>query len=100
MCALDLLSISGLCNYFGRAKQIDDVTISPLLLRKGNTRLALYGLGNIRDERLYRTFVRRKVKVLRPCEDTDEWFNLMVIHQNRLVFLRLFLLFLLLIVNE
>ncbi|KAI9594350.1 Mre11 DNA-binding presumed domain-containing protein [Syncephalis fuscata] len=67
LCALDLLSVSGLCNYFGRARQIDDISISPLLLRKGTTRLALYGL----------------VRVLRPREDTDEWFNLMVIHQNR-----------------
>ncbi|RKP22236.1 Metallo-dependent phosphatase-like protein [Syncephalis pseudoplumigaleata] len=85
LCALDLLAVSGLCNYFGRAKQIDDIAISPLLMRKGSTRLALYGLGNIRDERLYRTFVRRKVKVLRPREETDAWFNLMVIHQNRFV---------------
>ncbi|RKP05540.1 Mre11 DNA-binding presumed domain-containing protein [Thamnocephalis sphaerospora] len=83
LCALDMLSVCGLCNYFGRAKRVDDITISPLLMRKGATRLALFGLGNVRDERLHRTFIKRKVKVLRPSEDAAEWFNLMVIHQNR-----------------
>ena len=30
--------------------------LSPVLLRKGCTNLALYGLGNLRDERLCRLF--------------------------------------------
>ena len=32
------------------------VRIAPVLLAKGSTRLALYGLGNLRDERLGRLF--------------------------------------------
>lgn len=32
------------------------ITLSPVLLEKGSTRLALYGLGNVRDERLGRLF--------------------------------------------
>lgn len=36
--------------------QIGRVSLSPVLLRKGATRIALYGLGNIRDERLGRLF--------------------------------------------
>ncbi|KAK9752639.1 meiotic recombination [Basidiobolus ranarum] len=83
LAALDLLSVSGLVNYFGRAKEVDEITISPILLRKGNSRLALYGLGNIRDERLHRTFIQKKVKILRPRKSSDVWFNLMVLHQNR-----------------
>ena len=35
---------------------IGKVRIVPVLLQKGYTRLALYGLGNIRDERLARMF--------------------------------------------
>jgi len=30
--------------------------IEPVLLKKGTTKLALYGLGNVRDERLARAF--------------------------------------------
>ena len=35
---------------------IGKVRLHPVLLDKGGTRLALYGLGNIRDERLARMF--------------------------------------------
>jgi double-strand break repair protein MRE11 len=38
------------------------VSISPVLLRKGATRVALYGLGHIRDERLGRMFQTRQVE--------------------------------------
>ncbi|KAL7746139.1 meiotic recombination [Sorochytrium milnesiophthora] len=81
--ALDLVSITGLVNYFGKCKEVDDISVSPVLLRKGTTQLALYGLGNVRDERLHRTFLKGNVKMLRPREDPDAWFNLMVFHQNR-----------------
>lgn len=47
LCALDLLSVSGLVNYFGKQNEVDDITVSPILLQKGSTRLALYGLGSI-----------------------------------------------------
>lgn len=39
--ALDLLSASNLINYFGRANDIRDIEIAPLLMRKGATKLAL-----------------------------------------------------------
>jgi double-strand break repair protein MRE11 len=52
-------------------------------MQKGTTKLALYGLGSVRDERLHRTFLNKKVKMLRPKEDADSWFNCFVLHQNR-----------------
>jgi hypothetical protein len=33
--------------------RIDEIKIKPLLLSKGTAKVALYGLGNIRDERLH-----------------------------------------------
>ena len=30
--------------------------LAPVLLQKGDTKVALYGLGNLRDERLARLF--------------------------------------------
>ena len=84
--AMDLLSVGGFLNYFGRQKEVDDIQVSPIILRKGTTNLALYGIGNIRDERLYRTFTSKKVSMLRPVEATsnpEHWFNLMLFHQNR-----------------
>uniref|UniRef100_A0A8C4FCB4 Double-strand break repair protein n=1 Tax=Dicentrarchus labrax TaxID=13489 RepID=A0A8C4FCB4_DICLA len=83
LCALDLLGASGLINHFGHSNSVERIEISPILMQKGNTKLALYGLGSIPDERLYRMFVNKQVTMLRPKEDPDEWFNLFAIHQNR-----------------
>ncbi|CAL8361853.1 unnamed protein product [Merluccius merluccius] len=83
LCALDLLSTCGLVNHFGRTQSVENIEISPVLMQKGNTKLALYGLGSIPDERLYRMFVHKQVTMLRPKEDQDQWFNLFTIHQNR-----------------
>ncbi|KAJ1643863.1 meiotic recombination, partial [Coemansia asiatica] len=81
--AMDMLAVSGLVNYFGKQTEVENIRVSPVLLRKGDTRLALYGLGNIRDERLHRTIARKHMTMCQPSEDTDRWFNLMVLHQNR-----------------
>ncbi|KAM7448086.1 Double-strand break repair protein mre11a [Porites harrisoni] len=83
LCALDLLSVCGFVNYFGRAASIDDITVSPILIQKERVKLALYGLGSIRDERLHRTFLNGNVKMLRPKENPDSWCNVFVLHQNR-----------------
>lgn len=84
--ALDILSGANLINYFGKATDIKDIEIAPILIRKGDTKIALYGLGNIRDERLYQTWKKEKnVKWLRPEQKQDEWFNMFVLHQNRVV---------------
>jgi double-strand break repair protein MRE11 len=83
--ALDILSGANLINYFGKTNDIKDIEIAPILLRKGKTKVAMYGLGNIRDERLFQTWKKeKKVKWLRPEQHSDEWFNLFVLHQNRI----------------
>nr|WJN24891.1 double-stranded break repair protein [Tranzscheliella williamsii] len=102
--ALDLLSVSGLINYFGKIElPSDDATaaaastrtanggafqekgirIKPVLLQKGETRLALYGMGNIKDERMHFELRANRVRMYRPEEDPDSWFNILCVHQNR-----------------
>ena len=81
-CSLDLLQVSGLLNYFGRVPQSDKLEIKPVLLQKGQTKLALYGMSNIRDERLFRTFRDGNVKFYKPGVQQTDWFNLMAVHQN------------------
>ena len=65
--AVDLLAISNLVNYFGRQDEVDNVRVSPVLLQKGDTRVALYGMGSMRDERLNRMWQGKKVCVLYAC---------------------------------
>ncbi|PKS05602.1 hypothetical protein jhhlp_008120 [Lomentospora prolificans] len=81
-CSLDLLQVAGLVNYFGRIPEADNIEARPILLQKGQTRLAMYGLGNVRDERMFRTFRDHKVKWFRPNVETADWFNLLTVHQN------------------
>jgi len=54
---MDLLHATGLVNYFGKCLSLEVVELNPLMMQKGQTRLALYGLGAMRDERLHRYVV-------------------------------------------
>jgi double-strand break repair protein MRE11 len=85
------------------------VEVAPLLLQKGKTKVALYGLGSIREERLNRLWNKDMVEFLRTDEDDDDadeeqeddddeddddgdddakkkkdkFFHMFVLHQNR-----------------
>lgn len=80
--ALDLLQCAGLLNYYGRTPESDNIHVRPVLLQKGRTKLALYGLSNVRDERLHRTFRDHKVKFYQPRTQRADWFNILSVHQN------------------
>ncbi|KAK9089480.1 hypothetical protein Scep_028562 [Stephania cephalantha] len=81
--AIDILSSCNLVNYFGKMILGGSGPES-----QGSTAVALYGLGNIRDERLNRMFqTPHAVQWMRPeaqdsCQVSD-WFNILVLHQNR-----------------
>ncbi|CAG9092137.1 unnamed protein product [Plutella xylostella] len=79
--SLDILSSMGLVNYFGRWSDYTQVSVAPVLLRKGATSLALYGLSHLKDQRLSRLFKEGKVEMQRP--PGEDWFNMLVLHQNR-----------------
>lgn len=104
--AVDLLSVTGLINYFGKVELpssdstaqrqasqapsrggLSDVgiRIRPILLQKGSTKVALYGMGNIKDERMHFELRNNRVRMYRPKEDPNDWFNILTIHQNRCV---------------
>ncbi|XP_057540204.1 double-strand break repair protein MRE11 isoform X2 [Amaranthus tricolor] len=91
--AVDILSACNLVNYFGKmnlgGSGVGQITIYPILIKKGSTSVALYGLGNIRDERLNRMF-QTPHAIQWMCPDAQEgcqvsdWFNILVLHQNRI----------------
>jgi double-strand break repair protein MRE11 len=85
LAALDLLAVSNLINYYGKSERVEDIEIHPVLINKNGTKLALYGLGAIRDERLSRMWRNKKVRFIRPrdIEGETAWFNILVLHQNR-----------------
>lgn len=81
--SMDLLSSMGLINYFGKWRDLSEVEISPIVLQKKETKVALYGLSHIHDARLARLFQDHKIKVCKPDIKDEEIFSLMVLHQNR-----------------
>lgn len=91
---LDLLHQSLLVNYFGRQDKLDHINIHPIVVQKGSTVVNIYGLGSIRDERLYRSFQAGQVRFIEnnqlPInlgdnnESMNRPFNLAIIHQNRI----------------
>lgn len=80
--SLDLLSTSGLINYFGNWENATKICIEPIMLKKNETKLAIYGLSYIHDNRLSRLFDDGHVKISQP-PDESSWFNIFVVHQNR-----------------
>lgn len=78
---LDVLAATGLVNYFGQVPLQDKLLISPLVFKKGTTKLSLYGINNLRDERLQRIMRSGNVTFQKPA-NSDEFFNLLCIHQN------------------
>lgn len=79
--SMDILSATGLINYFGKWTDLSRITVSPIVLKKRNTYVALYGLSYINDQRLSRLYRDEKVELLRP-KNMDP-FNIFVLHQNR-----------------
>lgn len=80
--SLDVLSETGLVNYFGKWTNLEKVEIPPLILKKGNTYISLYGLSYINDKRLARLMRDGNFKMLRATE-IPESFDMFVLHQNR-----------------
>ncbi|KAH7101215.1 DNA repair exonuclease [Auriculariales sp. MPI-PUGE-AT-0066] len=91
LCALDVLSVAGLINYMGKIEistfkdEGDDaagIAVRPVLLRKGNTYLGLYGIGNVKDQRMNIELSKGRVRMFMP-RNKEDWFNLLIVHQNR-----------------
>lgn len=78
---LDVMSATGLVNYFGQVPEQDRLQVTPLVMQKGSTKLALYGINNVRDERLQRIMRSGNVTFKTPPNSSD-FFNLLCIHQN------------------
>lgn len=60
------------------------IAVRPVLLRKGKTQLGLYGIGNVKDQRMHFELRSNRVRMFMP-KDKDNWFNMLLVHQNRSV---------------
>lgn len=57
--------------------------MKPILFHKKGTKIALYGLGHIKDVRLHYLLQNNKIKFSPPEENPHSYFHILVLHQNR-----------------
>ena len=76
------LSDTRLVNYFGRIDSGDPV-LKPVLLAKGDTLLALYGMGHVRDEYLCRMLDDNEVRMEVLDHKDQPIVSVLALHQNR-----------------
>jgi len=69
--SLDQACINHYLNYFGKVKNVEKIEVTPVLFERGQTRIALYGIGHIKDERLNLAFEQKAIKFKRPLQNTD-----------------------------
>ncbi|KAG9508578.1 Double-strand break repair protein MRE11 [Fragariocoptes setiger] len=80
LCACQALASNGSLNYFGCfPRKNQEITISPLVLKKGEIKVAIYGLGFLPDALLKRKWERNQVHFATPPENS---FTVLVLHQN------------------
>lgn len=80
---IDIFEKSKMVTYFGKQMNADQIVVKPLLFLKGKVKLAVYGIGYIKDVKLHHAFTHNKVKFERPENNPEEFVNILVIHQNR-----------------
>lgn len=85
--AMDQISVNSYVNYFGKVPQIEVHHVEPIIFVKGETKIALYGIGHIPDTRFNILLERKLIEWGRPCFDDgqidESFYNILVIHQNR-----------------
>lgn len=55
--------------------------MEPVLLQKGDTKIALYGIGSQKDERFH--FMMKSGLVYFKQPESEDFFNILILHQNR-----------------
>ncbi|KAL6122591.1 hypothetical protein NUSPORA_00359 [Nucleospora cyclopteri] len=77
---MDVLHSTGLLYYFGKTNRIDQINIKPILIEKESAKVAVYGLGHIKDRRLYRIIMQNRIH-FEPV--SNDYYKILVVHQNR-----------------
>lgn len=70
---LYVIHSGGFINDSERVSDVDNIELK-LILIKGNVKIALYGLGYIKDRRLYKTFLKGNVKYSKHLG--EGWYNI------------------------
>ena len=64
--------------------QSTGIAVTPVVLRRGRSRLGLYGIENVKDARMHFELRSNRVRMY-VRKDKQDWFNILLLHQNRYV---------------
>jgi double-strand break repair protein MRE11 len=61
--------------------------VVPFLVKKGSVKLAIYGIGHMKEERLNLALENQTIVFDRPLDEYEQadesYFNILVLHQNK-----------------
>ena len=81
---MDILTNAGLINDIGKITSFDKFAIKPVILKKKDQYVCLYGLGYIHDEKVNKLFLHRNIHFEPPPKDLErKVFCILLLHQNR-----------------
>lgn len=68
-------------NNFGKHEQKEHIEITPILIHKEETKIALYGIGHLKENVFQENWKSQNIHFLKPT-NSEEYFNILVLHQN------------------
>lgn len=77
--ALDVLNETGLVNYVGKIQNFERIRIEPVIFKREKI-IAIYFMSHVRDSRLFKLFLEKKVEFVETKAD----FYILIVHQNRI----------------
>ena len=82
---LDTFDESLYLNYCGKIMKFDEkITINPVVLDKGDLKIALYMLGHIKDVKLSTLLAQKKIEFVVPSDaDIENYFHILVVNQKK-----------------
>ncbi|KAL4438133.1 hypothetical protein ABPG74_016912 [Tetrahymena malaccensis] len=81
---IDLLHATKYLNHFGKFSNIEQIKVTPIIFEKGNTTIALYGIGYLKDKYFHKMLEDGKIEFVKPEQmGYKNTVNILVIHQNR-----------------
>jgi double-strand break repair protein MRE11 len=80
--ALNIMQSANYLNYISGRLESDVLILNPIVLKKQDTKIAIYGIGNMKEDKLNQMLLENKIIFERPQNSKDYVF-ILVVHQNR-----------------
>ncbi|OMJ77611.1 hypothetical protein SteCoe_22784 [Stentor coeruleus] len=80
--ALNIMQSANYLNYISGIYESDVLKLNPIVLKKQDTKIAIYGIGNMKEDKLNQMLIGGKIIFEKP-ENCRDYVFILVVHQNR-----------------